>query len=185
MVANTAELSAGELGTLSTVFDPQADAMSRDESPEYTLEYIQSELLSLSLRQADVQERIQQVRHALVALVHVFGPEVLAISGKRQQGSSQNLSRSGTKVIDISRRLLSRSTQWLTFNQLLEAIQKESPSTLAGFINPGVSVSNALRTLERHGEVESCPDVGPVKWRWTGNRHLVEIVARTLETNFD
>jgi hypothetical protein len=184
LVANATELPASAAGTLAIVLDPRPNATPKGESPEQTSKYIQGELLSLSLRHADIQQRIQQVRHALVALVQVFGPEILASAAKRRQSDSQNLSRTSTKVIDISRRVLSRSLYWLTFEQILEAVEKEFPSTFAGFINPGVSVSNALRTLERHGEVESSSGPRPASWRWRGNSRAAENEG-SQKTNFD
>jgi len=174
LAANATGVTASVDGALPGVVDSQPQLLEEDKELEHSAEHIRSQLLSLSLRQADVQKRIQQVRHALVALVSVFGPEILATAGVRRESTHHNVSRSRTKVIDILRVIFGRSTQWVTFNQLLEAVQKESPSTLAGFINPGVSLSNALRTLERHGEIESFADARPAKWRSTSSGHLME-----------
>lgn len=167
MVATATPLAASPAGTLSIVIENRPEPQLHGESQRQGADDIQSELLSLSLRQAEVQERIQQVRHALVALVHVFGPEILEAARKTQECNA--ISRSRPKVIDILRRVFTQSSGPLTFDQIFEAVQKESPAMLAGFINPGVSISNALRTLERHGEIESCPDAGAVKWQWIAN----------------
>jgi hypothetical protein len=164
MVASATPLLEGPTGTLSIVIESRPEPVLQGDSRRQSVDAIQSELLSLSLRKAEVQERIQQVRHALVALVHVFGPEILEAAQKTQESNA--VSRGRTKVIDILRRVLSQSARPLTFDQIFEAVRKEAPSMLAGFINPGVSISNALRTLERHREIESCPDAGAVKWQW-------------------
>ena len=164
MVASATPLAASPAGTLSIVIESLPEPQLQGESQRPGADDIQSELLSLSLRRTEVQERIQQVRHALVALVHVFGPEILEAA--RTTENYNAISRSRPKVIDILRRVLSQSTQSLTFDEIFKAVQTESPSMLAGFINPGVSISNALRTLERHREIESCPDAGVVKWQW-------------------
>src|SRR5579884_399265 len=77
LVANFQQMPTTVPGTLSIIVDTRTEALSEGEARDHSVERIQSELVSLSLRQAEVQERIQQVRHALLALVHVFGPEIL------------------------------------------------------------------------------------------------------------
>ena len=166
MVATATPLPASPSGTLSIVIDGSPEPQFQGEGQRQAAEDIHSELLSLSLRQAEVQERIQQVRHALVALVHVFGPEILEAARKAQELNTLDISRNSPKVIDVLRKILSQSAQPLTFDQIYEAAQKEAPSILAGFINPGVSLSNGLRTLQRHHEIESCIDSPAVTWRW-------------------
>lgn len=128
--------------------------------------------MSLSLRQVEVQRRLQHVRHALLELVHVFGPEILVTAEGGSEVSSQPLSRSCVKILDIVRKVLSESREWLTHCQLIERIRGESTTALARFVNPGVAVSNALRVLERRGEVELLLDEQPAKWRWIGRRKL-------------
>jgi len=166
LVASATSLPTNPAGALSIVIDSRPEPVLEGGSQRQTADDIQSELLSLSLRQAEVQERIQQVRHALVALVHVFGPEILDAARKAQESDALDISRSRPKVTDILRRVLSQSARPLTFDQIFEAAQKEAPSILAGFINPGVSISNALRALQRHREIESCRDAHAVKWQW-------------------
>lgn len=165
MVATATPLPSSPSGTLSIVIDSRPEPQLQGEGQRQAADDIQSELLSLSLRQVEVQERIQQVRHALVALVHVFGPEILEAARKAQEHNTPDISRSCPKVIDVLRRVLSQSAQPLTFDQICEAAQREAPSILAGFINPGVSVSNGLRTLQRHREIEICIDSHPVTWQ--------------------
>ena len=139
------------------------------DRPEAAIENIQAELAFLSLRQAELRERIQHLRHALIELVHVFGPEILATSGRCSEGNSNALGRGATRTMDLCRKILSRTTEWLTLYQLVEIIREEFPAALSGFINPGVSVSNALRALRRSGEVEPSKDQEPASWRWVGS----------------
>jgi hypothetical protein len=165
VVAIATQLPTASYGTLSIVLDG-TNSFSADYNSQDPVEYIQGELLSLSLRHAEVQKRIQHLRHALLALVHVFGPEILATAARDSKVHSRQLSRRAPKIIDISRQVLSRSSGWLTFNQVFEAIREECPSALSGFINPGVSVSNALRTLQRYGEIEFSSDDAQGRLRW-------------------
>ena len=81
VVAIATQLPTASSGTLSIVLDG-TNSSSDDYSSQDPVEYIQGELLSLSLRHAEVQKRIQHLRHALLALVHVFGPEILATSAR-------------------------------------------------------------------------------------------------------
>jgi hypothetical protein len=121
--------------------------------------------MSLSLRQAQVQERIQHIRHALVELVHVFGTEIL-VSAQNCEVSSRPLSRRRVKMIDLVRGVFTQSGEWLTLQQIMELLHQQSDSALAPFINPGVAVSNAIRVLERRGEVEVTQDRQGTKWRF-------------------
>lgn len=145
-------------------------AMLYDDHPEAAIESIHAELALLSLRQAELRDRIQHLRHALVELVHVFGPEILATSGRGSEVTSNDLSRGPTKIMELCRKILSRATEWLTLSQLMEMIREEFPSALSGFLNPGVSVSNALRALRRSGEVEPSKAQEPASWRWVGSK---------------
>jgi hypothetical protein len=165
VVATATEFPTASSGTLSIVLDG-TNSSSADYSSQDPVEYIQGELVSLSLRHTEVQKRIQHLRHALLALVHVFGPEILATSARDSKVHSRQLSRHPPKIIDISRQVLSRSAGWLTFNQVLQAIREECPSAFAGLLNPGVSVSNALRALHRHGEIEFSSNESQERPRW-------------------
>jgi hypothetical protein len=161
---------------VAVVFNDAQNVLPDGESLSSRAERIRAELASLSVRRVEVQQRIQHIRHALLELVHVFGPEILVTS--EQPGvSSQPLSRGGVKMIDITRRVLSQSGQWLTLYQLLDQIRGESGTALARFINPGVAVSNALRVLVRRGAVEAALNEEPVKWRWVGKTNSAKHTA--------
>lgn len=168
MGATTTDLPTTASGTFSVESDAPQFASSQRENHEHAIENIQGELLSLSVRQKEVQRRIHHVRHALGALVQAFGPGILASAGPGVR--LRNLSRSAPKMIEALRSVLSRSSGWLTFNQLLEAVRSEGPSMFAGFINPGVSVSNALRALQRRGEVEVLTNESQPMWRWASDK---------------
>ncbi|MBV9181164.1 MAG: hypothetical protein JO356_07625 [Acidobacteria bacterium] len=62
------------------VFDDGHIPVLDSEDSTSPLASIQGELMSLSVRQAEVEQRIQYIRQALVTLVHVFGPEILVPS---------------------------------------------------------------------------------------------------------
>ncbi|HKW16691.1 MAG TPA: hypothetical protein VJO35_04205 [Terriglobales bacterium] len=172
MGAITTDLPATTSGTFSVETDSPQFASARDENPGQTIEHIQGELISLSVRQREVQRRIHHVRHALGALVQAFGPGILAAASPGVR--LRNVSRSAPKMIEALRSVLSCSSDWLTFSQLLEAVRAESPSMLAGFINPGVSVSNALRALQRRGEIEVLTNESQAMWRWAGRNRLAQ-----------
>jgi hypothetical protein len=150
------------------------DGIKHDDESCSSIENIQAELTSLSVWHAQVQKRIHHIRHALVELVHVFGPEILLTSRKDSEIVCQPLSRSGVKMIDLVRGALSHSRRWLTLCELVELIRQESQANLARFMNPGVAVSNALRVLERRGEVEIFQDAQTTRWRF------VEIIKPAL-----
>lgn len=163
------QLSSGVLVTPSAASSEGETIEVHEESVSLTLESIRFELGSLWFQQAELQERIYHVRRALCELVHVFGPEILVRDGARPEIASEALSRNATPTImDFVRMAVSRSTQWVSLDELVTTIRKESPTTLARFMLPGVAVSNALRALHRRGEVERSTDLQSAKWRWTG-----------------
>lgn len=172
MVATATQLPTASSGTLSLILENTTDSSSLHDSSQHPVEYLQGELVSLRLQHAEMQKRIQYLRHALVALVHVFGPEVLVTPAHESKLHSRDLSRRPAKIIDLSRKVLSRSAGWCTFDQVLEAIRDECPSALAIFINPGAAVSNALRTLHRHDELEFSLNDGQGRLRWTANKEV-------------
>lgn len=135
-------------------------------SPAQSIDEVQQELLSLTLRHADIQKRIRSVRNALMSLVGVFGPQVLA----RQPQPPPQLSGSAIDVqpamVSLCREILKTAERWLTLREILDAIRNRSPLVLANFKNPGVSVSNVLRSLRRQREVELELDVTGTRWRW-------------------
>jgi hypothetical protein len=61
---------------------------------------------------------------------------------------------------------LRASPHSLSFNQIIDRVRLRAPMVLAQFHNPGVALSNALRTLERRGEVEHGKSGHRRKWRW-------------------
>ena len=158
--------------TPSVVFNDSQITIREGEDSSSTLETIRGELMSLSVRQVEVRRRIQHIRHALVELVHVFGPEILTPAVGGGGASSQSLSRSGVRIIDLTRKALSQSGQWLSLYELIELIRQESTTALIRFINPGVAVSNALRVLRRQGEVEVSRDKQFAKWRWSAKQNI-------------
>jgi len=151
-----------------SVFNGAEHTTIEAEDASSAAESVRVEIGSLSARQAEVQQRIRHIRHALLELVHVFGPGILEAAGQPPKPRSQPLSRQGDKIIDLTRRVLSQSGQWLTHYELIELLRQHSGTVLARFINPGVAVSNALRILSRRGEVEVFQDERPAKWRWIG-----------------
>jgi hypothetical protein len=172
-LAPISQQSAAPLSQTSAAVLNDSDlenATPYDDRPEAAIANIQAELAFLSVRQAEVRERIQHLRHALVELVHVFGPEILATNGRGSEVTSADLSRGATRIMDLCRKILSCTTEWFTLYQIVGMIREEFPSALSGFLNPGVSVSNALRALGRRGEVEPSKDQEPASWRWAGER---------------
>lgn len=170
MVATATQVTTASSGTLSIILDGGTNSPNLSSGSQPAIERIQSEIVSLRLRQAEVQKRILYVRHALVALLHVFGPQILATPAKASAVDSRDISRRPPKIVDLSRKVLSRSDRWWTLKQVQAAIREECPSALAAFINPGVAVSNALRTLERRGELELSLNDGQGRLRWTANK---------------
>lgn len=133
---------------------------------------IQRELLGLALQQREVQRRIRAIRDAISALVHVFGPCILS-SDYQPLNFGHEESCRHPAIGDLCRKILADSPEWLTVRQILGIIRQQSPSALACFINPGASLSNALRTMLRHAEVEAQYDKGGIKWRRVEQQNLV------------
>lgn len=165
MITASEQAEVTRLETPALVFNNGA-VTSREDVTSSSVELIRAEWVSLSLQQAQVQERIQHIRHALLELVHVFGPEILLTSGRGPAISSKSLSRGRVKMIDLVRSSFGESREWFTLYELMAMIRKQSETALARFINPGVAVSNALRFLERRGEVEVVQHKEGPKWRF-------------------
>ena len=136
---------------ISMTLSDSEDASGSAGNPRVTMEQVHDELVSLSLEQADVQERIRATRRALTALLNVFGPgilnEQLAVS---QASAHQEPFWQCTTPADLCREIVKRSPRWLTIRDVLAVIRRESPLSLARSANPGVSLSNALRALQRY-----------------------------------
>ncbi len=132
--------------------------------PGQSIHEVRQELLSLSLRHAEVQKRIRCLRNALVALMKVFGPQLLA--RQRQEFREQGSMDVQPGIVALCREVLRTSRRWLTLREILDAIRNHSPHILASFKNPGVSVSNVLRSLRRQREVELELDAAGSRWRW-------------------
>jgi hypothetical protein len=148
------------------------DTSGSPQIAKLTIEQIQNELLLLSLQQADVQERIRAIRHALTALVTVFGPAILNERVQILQAFAHHSSFRDPTTRDLCSQILKRSASWLTVHDLLASIRCESPLALSRFGNPGVSLSNALRALQRLSQVEAKhDDEGRTKWRWIGEQN--------------
>jgi hypothetical protein len=156
---------------ISIALSDNEDASGSAEISNVTIEQVHKELLSLSLQQADVQERIRAIRRALTALLNVFGPGILNEQLQVSQAFAHQASCWRSTTADLCREILKRSPRWLTICDMLAVIRRESPLTLARFINPGVSLSNALRALQRHSQVEAkLDDDGRREWRWVGEQ---------------
>jgi hypothetical protein len=135
-------------------------------------EQIRTELLSLALQRAEIRKRIRDIRRALTALVKVFGPAILNAESRGWQARAAYISSPCAPHVDLCCEILKRSPQWLTVRQILDVMQKESPFALTSFTNPGASLSNALRCLSRHAQVESQDDgKGRIQWRWIGEHN--------------
>ena len=153
---------------LPTVSGQPLKPSKPEHGPECSIENLQIELALLSLHRAEVSQRIRHLRHAVAELIHVFGPEILECRKRTAKPKAQDGPRGAPTVIDLCRNLLSRSPQWVTMFQLAEMIRQEFPSALAGYINSGASVSNALRALRRRGEVQVSMIAEAARWRWIG-----------------
>lgn len=135
-------------------------------------EQIRTELLAVALQRADIQKRMRDIRQALTALVKVFGPAILNAESRGFEAQADFLSSHYRAHVDRCCEILRRSNKWLTVRQILDVIQKESPSALTSFTNPGASLSNALRCLRRRAQVESQDDgKGRIQWRWIGEQN--------------
>lgn len=132
-------------------------------------EEIQTKLLSLGLQQAQIQNRIHILQHAMAALIRAFGPAILcdhpvvcepwlpAVSGR-------------PVMIDLCQMILVESKHWLTLRQIHETIRIKYPFSTRGLMKPGTAISNALRTLYRHSAVETKLNSGIRQWRSVGEQ---------------
>ena len=140
-----------------TIFpDTQAYRGSREE--------IQMKLLSLGLQQAQIQTRIRILQHAMAALIQAFGPAILCDNQVVCEPSHPAMS-GPPLMIDLCRMILGESKQWLTLREIHETIRIKYPFSTRGFLKPGTAISNALRTLCRHREVETELHSGIRQWR--------------------
>jgi hypothetical protein len=128
-------------------------------------EEIQTKLLSLALQQTQIQTRIRILRHAMSALIQAFGPAILCGGQPPVCQPSQPATCGQPPMIDLCRTILRESKQWLTFSQIHDAIRINYPFCLGRFLQPGTAVSNALRTLHRHGAAETKLNLGIREWR--------------------
>src|SRR5438270_7957049 len=94
-----------------------------------SIEQIQHELHLASLRQVEIQKRIRAIRDALIALINVFGPEILNEQRNGSLASGKYVSRA--EVASVCVQILRKSeTEWLTAHQIMELIRKHRPLTL-------------------------------------------------------
>jgi hypothetical protein len=184
VVATATQLTTASSGTLSIILDGTTNSSSRSENPQPAMERIQTELVSLRVRQAEVHKQIRYLRHALIALVRAFGHEILAMPAQAAKIQSSDISRRHVRIIDLSRRVLSGSTEWWTLNEVLDAIREECASVLSGYINPAVAVSNALRTLQRRGELECCWNGEQRRLRWIVNKQVPKEASEGSKLEF-
>jgi hypothetical protein len=126
------------------------------------MEMIEKELLLLKLRRADLHRRIRALRHAVIALIKVFGPVILDLE-THSAVHLPNVPYRGRAPINVCREILRESPHPLSSDRILDLVRHTAPGMLAEFQNPGVAISNALRTLERRGEVEHWKSG---EWRW-------------------
>lgn len=149
-------------------------------------ETIQQELLLLRLQKTNTAKRIHNLRHAIKALVDVFGPQVLEGSTVKLHRSRPNVSRNCVSTIDICCNVLKESRNWLTFGEVMRLVQTKAPWILSQYLNPGVSVSNALRALRNRGEAEAVNSGTSVVWRWTDRAEsLISTVPKHRELPMD
>lgn len=144
----------------------------------HNIDAIQQELLLLRLQKASTDKRIHALRNAIQVLIGVFGPHILEGSGTTPYGFGNSLSGKCLSNTDICRDVLKDSGNWMTFEEVLRVVQTTAPWISSRYVNPGVSVSNALRFLKRRGEVETMTSTNGVVWRSTdraaslgGTRH--------------
>ena len=135
---------------------------------ELQIRELQEQLQSLRLRQAGIQERIRATRNALAALIALFGPGVLNHRQCQAVQSGVLFCRNSDKV-DICKEVLQESQEWVSFADILYRWREKDSLSLAQFKNPGASVSNLLRMLERRGEVAVKIEGGERRWKWLGS----------------
>jgi hypothetical protein len=145
-----------------------------------SIEQIRHELHLASLRQVELQKRIRAIRDALIALINVFGPEILNEQRNDSPASGKYVSRAEVASVCVQI-LRTFETEWLTAHQILELIRKHRPLTLADSKNPGTSLSNILRGLgpavqSRAGENNK------IVWRWAGEKYEDPQSSQTAAT---
>ena len=145
--------------------DRQVAIFSAREAYHDSTEEIQRKLLSLALQQAEIQTRIRILRHAVSALIQAFGPASLCGDQPLVCEASHLVTCGQPPMIDLCRTILRESKQWLTFGQIRDAMRIKYPFSMDRFLQPGTAVSNALRTLLRHGAVETKLNLGIREWR--------------------
>ena len=152
----------------------------------HNIDTIQQELLLLRLQRANTDKRIQSLRHAIKALVEVFGPQILEGSGVELHSSPRNVARNCGSTIDICCNVLKESRNWLTFKEVMRVVHTRAPWISSRYLNPGVSVSNALRVLRHRGEAEAVNSSTGVVWRWAaGAESFVTTVSKHHELPID
>jgi len=133
---------------------------------EFSTEQMQHELHLASLRQVELQKRIRAIRDALIALINVFGPEILNEQRNDSPASGKYVSRAEVASVCVQI-LRTFETEWFTAHQILELIRKHRPLTLADSKNPGTSLSNILRGLGPAVQSRVGQD-NKIIWRWVG-----------------
>lgn len=163
MVTAVTQLSSSSVEAVFSFNDgseSQSDLQSRRDE-------IQKELLALASLHEDVQKRICALRKTLAALVEVCGPQVLDCQAPPQACLSE-VSHKYSNNTDLCRMVLQKSRGWLALHEIEAAIRRESPAAIARFVNPGVALSNALRTLQRQSKVELRRAGKGTFWKWCG-----------------
>ncbi len=128
---------------------------------------IRDQLQALAARQAALQDRIRATRNALAALITLFGPGVLNHQ-QCQAVQSRGLFARRSEKTDLCREALQQSQEWLSISEILDCLRAKAPLSLAQFKNPGASVSNLLRMLQRRDEVAVKIENGERRWKWLG-----------------
>lgn len=148
----------------STLFQAQS-SVGGAESSRSKIETIEKEVSLLKLRRADVHKRIRALRNAVVALIKVFGPTILDLETQGRVHFRHVPSRARAPI-DVCRDILRESPHSQSFDRILELARERAPETVAEFKNPGVAISNALRSLKKRGEVEHLKNGNRGTWRW-------------------
>jgi hypothetical protein len=135
------------------------------DGEDLQIQELREQLRSLTLRQAAIQERIHASRNALAGLITLFGPGILN-SRQCQAAQAGGLFAGTSDRTELCRAVMQESRRWITIPEILDQLRKQSPLSLAQFKNPGSSVSNLLRMLQRQGQVTVRSQNGNREWKW-------------------
>jgi len=174
----TFEVNSGTSGTRSSAI-ASASGSESAESVTHQLvlvgdpidaEAIRNELSLIRLQKSDLHKRIRAIRRAISALVQVFGPHILDDANDCPCVYPHNLSYRCPGTLDVCHEVLRESDAWLSLREILSLVEIRAPRLLGHYQNPSVSVSNALRTLQRYAAIQVYRDGNTAKWRYMHER---------------